>query len=108
MPGLGEFGAGRPVTRVPGSTQELYVFAGEPGSNYTVAVAVFRLIVGYPFRGGEARVAGGDRPGVLIAAFAKPFHRMHPVLAPFRAYPESPAERAAYRFCPDGTRNARA
>ncbi len=61
-------GVGRPVARAPSTAEKFYVFAGEPGCHDAVTVAVPRLIVGCPFRGGEAGVFRGDRAGVLIAA----------------------------------------
>lgn len=101
MPGLGEvFHAvldnecvrgetiiGRPVARVPGSTQELDVFAGEPGAYDAVPRAGFRLIVGYPLRGGEAGVAGGYVASVSVSVIAvEPCHDTHPFLEPFQEY----------------------
>nr|DAX51443.1 MAG TPA: hypothetical protein [Caudoviricetes sp.] len=59
----------RPVAGVPGATQHLYHIAAKLRGNDTVPFAGLRLIGGSPFRGGEAGVLSGDRPGVLIAAF---------------------------------------
>lgn len=59
----------RPVAGVPGATQHLYHIAAKLRGNDTVPRPGLWLIAGYPFRGGEARVAGGYVAAVLIAAF---------------------------------------
>lgn len=86
----------RPVAGVPGATQHLHHIAGELCSNDTVPRAALGFVVGCPFRGGEARVPCGDRPGVLIAALFEIKHYTPPCLAPFRACRGLPAERGAY------------